>query len=318
MANLATAATNATMNTHTTSTEGVSILLKEVLNRTILKAAKEKNVFNQFGQSVKIPKGKTKVLSFDRAQPLDVSTTALTEGVTPAGDKLTLERITATPMQYGHYIAVTDEFDFFKHDPSPELLKKTELLADQMASTFDLLTLNVLKSGTNVQYAGGKKSIAEIAATDKITVQEVMKAVRTLKANKAEPISGNDYVCIIDPYLAYDLMGDDRWQKVKEYDPSDMYKGEIGKLFGVRFVDTTQNMELEESEKEGNSAKLHRAFFFGKNAYGSTNNKGNCETIVQPATDPLHQVSTIGWKGHHVAKILTNEWMVEFIGAVSE
>lgn len=302
------------MNVQTTASAGVSPLLQATLNRYVLKKAKEKNVFNQFGQRITVPKGKTKMISFDRAKPLDVSTEALQEGVTPKGDNMVVERLSAEPRQYGHYLAITDELDFYKHDPSPEVLKKTELLADQAASIFDLLTLNELKAGTNEQYCGGRETIDEITSDDKMSVQEVMRAVRTLKANKAEPVSGNDYICVIDPFMAYDLMLDPRWQNVKDYDPKDMYNGEIGKLFGVRFVDTTQNMKLEDTGADG--TPLHCAFFFGKEAYGSTKMEGNVESVNQPATDPLHQVATTGWKGHHVAKILTEEWMVKVIGAV--
>lgn len=305
------------MNVQTTTSPGVSPLLIATLNRVLLEAGREKNVFNQFGKQVKVPKGRTKTITFDKMEPLDVSTDSLQEGVTPKGDDLTISQITATPKQYGHYIAVTDEFDFYKHDPSPEVLKKTKALGDQYASTFDLLTLNELRKGTNIQYAGGKESASAIASTDVMTVKEVMRAVRTLKANKAEPVSGNDYVCIIDPYMAYDLMNDGRWQNVKDYDPKDMYNGEIGKLFGVRFVDTTQNLEVPGVTGAGDIA-LHTAFFFGKDAYGSTKPEGNVESINQPATDPLHQVSTTGWKGHHVAKILTEGWMVQVYGAVSQ
>ena len=315
MANI-TEQTMQQMNTQTTTSSGVSPLFEAVVNRTILESAKEKNVFNQFGKRVTVPKGKTKAITFDRMEPMDVTTESLKEGVTPAGDVLNISRMTINPKQYGHYISVTDEFEFFKHDPSPEVLKKAKALGEQAQSTFDLLTLNELKKGTNYQYAGGKATVSAITADDKMTVKEVMKAVRTLKANKAEPESGNDFVCIIDPYMAYDLMLDERWQNVKDYDPKDMYNGEIGKLFGVRFVDTTQNMEFE--EKGSGGITLHRAIFFGKDAYASTKEKGNIVSVNQPATDPLHQNSTTGWKGHHAAAVLTEGWMLQVVAAVSE
>lgn len=302
------------LNSLQTTTQGVNPLFQATMNRTVLETAKEKNVFNQFGQKIKIPRNRTKVISFDRMEPLDVSTTALVEGVTPKGDTVNITRITVTPEQYGRYISVTDQFAFFKNDPSPEVLKKAQALAEQAATIYDTLTLNELKKGTNIQYAGAHTAAGEITADDKMSVIEVMRAVRTLKANKAKPISGNDYVCVIDPYMAYDLMLDDRWQNVKEYDPKDLYNGEIGKLFGVRFVDTTQNMELEETGAGGIS--LHRAFFFGKDAYGCTDVKGNIESVNQPAVDPLHQNSTTGWKGYHAAKILTEGNMVQFYAAV--
>ena len=40
---------------------------------------------------------------------------------------------------------------------------------------------------------------------------------------------------------AYDLMSDKKWVDVKTYsDPDGIYEGEIGKIEGVRFVETTE------------------------------------------------------------------------------
>lgn len=306
------------MNMNTTVT--TEPLFKPALNRYVLINAKEKLVFNQFGQRVKIPKGKGKSIVWDRCKALPVDGTALTEGVTPEGTALEVERLEATPAQYGRYVATTDEFDFYKIDPSPEVLKIAKKLADNAAETFDYLTLAVLKTGTNVQYAGGKTSVSQLTAEDVFSIKEVRKAVRTLAKNKGEQIDGS-YVCVVDAELAYNLQGDPAWIDVKNYDPEDMYAGEIGKLFGVRFVMTTQDLEVEGNTAAG--GKAHCAYFFAKDAYGSTHEKGNVETIWKNkgsggTADPLEQRSTAGWKGHHVARILTEEWMVRCICAVGD
>lgn len=306
------------LNMHTTTATGTAPLFAPALNRYVLENAKERLVFNQLGQKVKIPKGRTKTITFDKSKPLDVSTTALTEGVTPEGTQLSVTRITATPNQYGLYVSFTDEFDFYKYDPAPEVLRIGKKLSDNAAETFDKLTLSVLKSCTNVQYAGGRTSLATITAADKFSVAEVRKAVRTLQQNKGEVID-DSYVCVVDPAIAYDLQGDTAWVNVKNYDPKDLYNGEIGKLYGVRFVMTTQDLS-ETGAASGVS--VHSAYFFAKNAYGSTAVQGNIETIWKNkgsggTADPLEQRSTAGWKGHHVAKILTAEWMVKCYCAVS-
>lgn len=306
------------LNMQTTSTAGVAPLFQPVLNRYVIENAKNHLVFNQFGQKIKVPRGKTKTIAFDKSEPLPVSTTALTEGVTPEGTALTVTRVSVTPSQYGRYIATTDEFDFYKHDPSPEVLKIAKKLSDNAAETFDLLTMKVLAAGTNVQFAGGRASVSAITAADKLSVAEVRKAVRNLQNNKGERID-DSYVCVIDPDLAYDLQGDSAWTDVKNYDPHDLYAGEIGKLYGVRFVMTTQDLTVSGSAA---GVEVHCAYFFAKNAYGSVSEKGNIETMWKNkgsggTSDPLEQRSTAGWKGHHVAKILTEGWMVRCLCAVS-
>ena len=144
--------------------------------------------------------------------------------------------------------------------------------------------------------------------------------MRTLTRNKGEMIDGS-YVCVVDADLAYNLQGDSAWLDVKNYDPGDLYAGEIGKLYGVRFVMTTQS--LEEDGETADGGKAHCAYFFAKDAYGSTSEKGNIETIWKNkgsggTADPLEQRSTAGWKGHHVAKILTEGWMVRCLCAVGD
>ena len=307
------------LNMQMTTTDTVKPLFEPALNRFVLNNAKEKLVFNQFGQKVKIPKGKGKSIVWDKCDPLPLANTALTEGVTPEGTELKVSRITAYPQQYGRYISTTDEFDFYKIDPSPEVLKIAKKLADNAAESFDYLTLAVLSAGSNVQYAGGKQSISDITASDVFSVKEVRKAVRTLSKNKGETIDGS-YVCVVDADLAYNLQGDQAWVDVKNYNPKDLYAGEIGKLYGVRFVMTTQDLKVEGA---ASGVDVHCAYFFAKDAYGSTSEKGNIETIWKNkgsggTADPLEQRSTAGWKGHHVARILTEGWLVRCLCAVGD
>lgn len=386
--------TETNLNLNTTGSQGSAPLFQQALNRHIISRSKAKLVHHQFGQLTKIPKGKTKTITWDKMNPLPKATTPLTEGITPKGTAINISRITATPKQYGAYISTTDEFDFYKNDPSPELLKLNEILADNAGETQDSLTADILSAGTNVQYANGKSARSGLDSNCVMTVKEIRKAVRTLKNNKANPID-KDFVAIVDPDIAFDLMSDSAWENVKTYsDPKDMYNGEIGRLYGVRFVETTEakvfrgaNLAADKAElvvKETDGAKIyvadtltsaeatalatrkiyvngftytvssatagengaayitcsenvstsitagmkvypgegaaanlpvHVTLVIGKDAYGVTDPKANLETIVKAlgsagSADPLNQRGTMGWKCHHLAKILVDEFMV--------
>jgi len=126
------------------------------------------------------------------------------------------------------------------------LLHATKLLGNQAGETLDTITREVLNSGTNVQYAEGQVSAryqlvgGEASGNYYFSVECVRRAVRTLKNNKAKKINGY-YVGIIHPDVAYDLMGDDDWVSASEYAGStQIFEGEIGKIHGVRFVETTE------------------------------------------------------------------------------
>lgn len=225
------------LNLQTTKSSGTAPLFQDILNRHILKKAETKLVHDQFGQKVEIPKGKTKTIAWDRLSPLPKATKPITEGITPKGSSINITRITAQPVQYGNYVSYTDSFDFFKNDPSPEVLKMNELLARNAAETLDEITKDVLASGTNVLYAGGVSSRAELA--DGLTVTDIRKAVNQLKRNKAVPFDDGYYVAIVHPDVTFDIQSDENWKKPHEYaDTKNIYKGEIGELYGVRFVET--------------------------------------------------------------------------------
>ena len=85
----------------------------------------------------------------------------------------------------------------------------------------------------------------QIDSTDTLTVNEIRKAVRTLKKAKARPFADDGrrphYICICSPDAVYDLQNDSLWQDVSKYSGAEnIYSGEIGRLFGVVFVESTE------------------------------------------------------------------------------
>lgn len=226
------------LNINTTASAGTKVLYQPVLNRQLQATVRSRAVHQQFGQKVEVPAGKGKLVAWDKMSPLPKAKKPLEEGITPAGTAINISRVSAVPEQYGAYIAITDQMEFFTPDPSPQVLRYNERLGDNAVETLDSLTADVLATGTNVQYAGGKTSRAALTSACVLTVDEIRKAVRTLKGNKAKPID-RDYVCIIHTDVAYDLQSDENWQAPHTYcDTKELYSGEIGRLYGVRFVET--------------------------------------------------------------------------------
>ena len=309
------------LNLNTTTGVNVQPLFTPVLNRYVLDVAKPFLAFAQCGQKAKVPKGEGKTVAWDKYVPLPLAKTPLVEGATPNGTPLSVTRQTGTPSQYGAYVATSDEFDFYSYDPSPKVLNLTELLGQNAAETLDSLTCDVVAAGTNVQYAGGRASRAAITSSDKLTFQEIKKAVRSIKDNKGKRYKDGNYICILDPDTAFDLTNSDEWKNVKYNDPKDMYAGEIGVLWGVRFLETTETAsDLLKTYNESAEVKIHFVYVMAADAYGVTEPKDNVEIIAHDKHSiggPLDQYSTMGWKAHHLAKILVPEWLVRIECAVS-
>ena len=127
-------------------------------------------------------------------------------------------------------------------------------------------------------------------------------------------INGN-YVAIVHPDIAFDLMSDPTWVDWQKYtSPEHMYKNEIGQIAGVRFVETTEAKIFDGAGASG--ADVYSTLIIGEGAYGVTDIAGGgLQTIIKQkgsggTSDPLDQRATIGWKCAKTAEILVNEYMV--------
>lgn len=233
----------AELNTNITSQSGEnqeisSVEMKTYYDTELIRNAEPLLVHDRFGQKRSIPKNGGKTIEFRRLNPFPKATGALTEGVTPSGKKLDWSKLTATVQQYGDYVTVSDMLDLTAIDNN--ILEATVILGDQAGRTLDTVTREIINAGTNVQYAAGEVDARHKLSTNHImTVAAVKKAVNTLKKGLAKKING-DYVAIVHSNVAYDLMNDAEWQSVKDYNPKDWYEGEIGRIFGCRFIETTE------------------------------------------------------------------------------
>lgn len=304
-------------NTNLTSSEGLSKEMKTYYSDYLIDNAIPKLVHDQFGQKHPIPKNGGKSIEFRKYSPLPKLTTPISEGVTPDGQSLNMTTIEATVAQYGGYITLSDVLLLTAIDNN--LVQATKLLGAQAGSTLDTITREVLNGGTNVIFSGGKDARGDLDANSLLTVDDVKKAVRLLKNQNAEQISGS-WVGIIHPDIAYDLTNDPAWKDVKTYsDPSDIYEGEIGKISGVRFVETT---EAKIWAGAGNGGRaVYSTLILGDNAYGVTEiSGGGLEHIVKQlgsagTGDPLNQRATAGWKATKVAERLVENYMVRIESA---
>lgn len=224
------------LNLNGTGSAGMSPLMESILNRYVLEANKTKRKYTRFGQQVNIPQGKTKTIAFDKLSPLPKAMQPLTEGITPTGAAVNITRIKGEPEQFGNYVSYTDQLDFFANDPSPEVLKYTDLLTENQLETFEQLDAMELASGLNVFYAGTAESRSEL--NDVLTVKDVRRAVTSLKRNKVQPADGTDYIAFIHPDVVFNIWNDEEWRQPHTYsDTKQLYDGEIGRLFGVRFIE---------------------------------------------------------------------------------
>lgn len=310
--------------TQTTLLNGLSDEMKTFYSDYLIDNAKPQLVHDQFAQKHNIPKNGGKTIEFRKYSPLAKATTALTEGVTPDGNSLTVSTVSATVAQYGDWIRLSDVLLLTAIDNN--LVQATALLGDQAGRTADTITREVINAGTNVMFApNGSTAISarsSITGDSKLTVDCVMKAAAQLKTMNTKTINGS-YVAIIHPYVAYDLMSDTRWIDAHKYaTPENIYEGEIGKIGNVRFVETSEAKiwalagAATTANDDTTKVSVYSTLVLGDNAYGTTEIEGGgLQHIVKQlgssgTEDPLNQRASAGWKLIKVAKILVEAYMI--------
>lgn len=310
--------------TMTTETGSLSAEMKTFYEKRLLDQAEPLLVHNQFGDKYPIPAGSGKKIEFRKYSALPKALTALTEGVTPAGNSLNVTTVEGTVKQYGDWIQLSDMLQMTAIDNN--VVQATKLLSSQAGRTLDTVTREVLAGGTNVIYAPKVVDGAETEVLSRSTLTPecvltpfvVMRAAATLEAMNTPKIDGS-YVLIIHPYCRETLQESPGWVDVVKYkEGNNTFSGEIGKIGDVRVVTTSEAKVINDSTCPVVESTTYYSVFtsllLGANAYGVTElENGGLQHIVKQlgyGEDPLNQRSSCGWKATSVAVRLCEEYMV--------
>ncbi len=193
-------------------------------------------------------------------------------------------------------------------------------MAQNASETHDTLVRNELFSGATTQFAAARTALTAVTSADLLTVAEVRKAVRTLKKANALTYSDGYFLGKIGPDTSFDLMNDNVWVNAHTYkDGGELYKGEVGKLHRVRFLEASSNQKSEAS-----TVTVYSNFFHGQEAIGTVDLSGgdNLKLIIKNSdkgdtSNPLNMFLTIGWKSVFATKTLNADWIVNCKSAAS-
>jgi N4-gp56 family major capsid protein len=291
--------------TSTLSNEMMTFLIDNFLSRST-----QQNIHGEGAKTRVHPLNSGKTMTWNRYTPLSAATSALTEATNPGATNISSATVSATVAEYG----ATDTISSLLYGTSIDraATEKSEVLAQNASETIDTLVRNELFSGATVQFAGGKAALTALAASDILSLVEVRKAVRTLKKNNAIPYSDGYFLGKVGPDTSFDLMSDTVWVNAHSYkDGNELYKGEVGKIQRVRFLEASSNQKSEAS-----TATVFSNFFHGQEAIGTVDLAGsNMKLIIKQSdksdtSNPLNMFMTIGWKATFATKTLNANWLV--------
>jgi N4-gp56 family major capsid protein len=198
-------------------------------------------------------------VNFLRYKNFAVDPTPLTEGVRLTTNSLTAEQIAITVAEHGYATAVSELLLNASFDDV--MASASRLLGRHMAQYLDLQARNTLSAATSATFgydrsniAGGAftnydegtvgTSIGSLDGNHKLTTGAIKDAALTL-ASKNIPRLGETYVQFIHPKQSRDLRSNPEFIEVTKYAaPGNFMLGEIGRLYDVVFIETTQVKKL--------------------------------------------------------------------------
>ncbi len=304
-----------------TNVEGANQLANEdkiFYERALLERLLPQLNFYKDAMKKKLSKNSGRTINFRKFNSLTAPSASLSEGVTPDGNNLDVSKIEAVVAQYGDYVIISDLIQMTGIDPV--LTETSELLGEEAGVLVDTKIQEGIAKGTNVYFAGGVESRGAVATS--LTGADIKKLVRKLKNANAKRFADGFYHMQIDPSIAYDLMEDPFWVDVSKYaKPEQMEKGELGKMHGMKFYESTNLNVVNEGEKD-----IHISYAYGKDAYACVDlesGAGKPEIIVKTngsagTDDPLNQRASAGWKNCFTAVITQPMALVRVEACVNE
>src|SRR5271165_1135351 len=147
-------------------------------------------VVYQFGDPLTLPKGRGVTYTATRYNRVPLPYSPLSEGVPPVGEIMTIGQVTATALQWGDKITITDVAELtIKH---PLFKKAIELVGLQVAETFERNTFISLMAFTQVNFVNSRGSRGALVAGDVMNIHELNRAFAMLFTLGAPRFDGDE------------------------------------------------------------------------------------------------------------------------------
>lgn len=300
-------------------TGGLTAEMMTFYEKTFLQRAQYELILEQGGQKRTHGGNVGKSIVFTRYTPLALATTALSEGANPATTTLvTGTNVSCTLAEYGQTLKVAKFLSLTSIDVRDK--EKIELLGQGMGETLNRLVRTELANATDSYAPAHSRKSSTIKSSETLDAADVRSVLKTLEINKARKFPDGKFLGKVDPYGKYNLIGDTTWLAPREYvNPTDLYKAEIGSLYGVRFI---ENVDALSSVGTGSSSTVtcYSTFIHGQDAFGVYDLEGDAPKMyITSGIDSGNQIGRfqmLSWGGSYVVKILNSDWIRELFNAV--
>lgn len=294
--------------------------------------------FEMIGQSRPIPRNETNAVKFRRYESLAPAVVPIVEGVTPLAVKMQNTDITATLVQYGNTITVSDVITDTHEDKV--LQEAMGMLGENAAETLEIIRFNGLVGGTNVVYNGAVTSRATVASKiDRPSLRRVTAALERMRGRKITSILStkpNFNTVSIEPAFWAVVHTDadagvrdlTAFKNASDYPTPSSYENEIGQCEMIRFLKSQLTTPFADAggavagtglkSTSGTSCDVYPGLVFARDAFGIVPLKGEGAIVpmvvnAKPSdSDPMAQRNKASWKAYHTVARLNENWMVRW------
>ena len=141
--------------------------------------------------------------------------------------------------------------------------------------------------------------------------------VQKLELAKAMAYKDGMFLAKTDPISKYNLLGTDEWLNAKQYsDVKDLYKGEMGELYQVRWLlNKDVSSGTEAASLAASAVVRYYTYIHGKDSFGTYDlaqdkPKLYIQANVVDSNSPAGRLSIVTWAGSYATKILNSDWVL--------
>lgn len=325
---------NAATPSQAISWEGFkSIEDKEKYERALIEPAREQSVLGQFVENKTFEPNSGSTMTFRKPLPIDPRMEVLPEGVIPAPNSFGMVEYLTTIAEYGDHILYSSKLKDLAID------KLIPVVTNEFSYSFKKFVerkrIGLFKSSKNVWFAGVKSTDSLSTLDDYYTALKNTTTTGFVLADlpiinafaKRNNVDGG-LVAIVPPEVTAILQTTKKdanyytWVEINQGQQKDLiYRGETGKMFNTRFVESNA---IESFTRPSDTTNYAECYLLGKvnGKWGTTetklSGKGFPEMIhMVPGSagslDPFKQKGSIAWKTYYGGMVVYEEAVIRYV-----
>ena len=291
----------------TTTSGAISLMMPKYWDDLLLDNLYPQLYFYQFGEKRRVPQGSGKTFYIPRWKKV-ATARGLTDGTPTYTCSMSAQFLSGTLTAFG---------DAYKHSDFVVMTALSSVIEGSLREISkgiakqidDHIKFRISSAGTIRNAAGGAATAT--GDTTALVIKDVIHGATTLENNDAFKFPDGMFAGILHPKQVYDLKtqasaSQGNWVDIHKYTSAveNIYRGEVGRLFGVRFVATSnvRVLSLADSALSAGKATGYQGLILSPGAYHVVELDGAmAQTYIKGlgsagTADAINQVATVGAK----------------------